>query len=76
MHFFKSCGILLKVGSPPFSEILIYIRDTIYCDAVGSWMGAARGAITNSLKKFLWVKIGVKMLKEYIVKAFFMETKA
>ena len=68
---------MLKVGSPAFSEILVGIRDTIYCDTVGSWLGTARGgAVTNSLKKFSRVKIGVETIEEYIVKAFFLEAKA
>ena len=33
---------VLKVGSPAFSEILVGIRDTIYCDVVGSLLGVVR----------------------------------
>ena len=65
---------VLKVCSRAFSEILVDIRDTIYCDAVGSWVGAA--AVMNSLKKFSRVKIGVETIEEYIVKALFLETEA
>ena len=65
---------MLNVGSRAFSEILVDIRDAIYCDAVGSWVGAA--AVTNSLKNFSGVKIGVETIEEYIVKALFLETEA
>ena len=63
---------MLKIGSPAFNEILVGIRDTIYCDMVGSWLGTARGrAVTNSWKKFSRVKIGVETIEEYVVEAFF-----